>query len=82
VLKQTDLVPAPFEEGVAVIYVATAGLLDDVPVERIGVLAAKFIEYVHNHKQKILDAIRDTKELSEESEKVLAEAVQEVKKLI
>ncbi len=81
VLKQTDMVPLPFEEEVAVLYVATAGFLDDVPVERIGELSGKFIEYLHNHKQKVLDTIRMTKELSEESEKELASAITEVKKL-
>ena len=81
ILKQTDLAPVPFEEAVAVLYVATAGLLDDVPVERIQTLAEKFIAYLHDHRRDILEAIGAKRELDEASEKGLAEAIEELKKL-
>ncbi|MDO8558391.1 MAG: F0F1 ATP synthase subunit alpha [bacterium] len=81
ILKQVDLAPMPLEEEVSMLYVAVSGLLDDIPVEKIGRVSEKFIEFLHNHKQKTLDAIRTTKELSEENEKELLAAIEEVKKL-
>ena len=81
ILKQTDLAPVPFEEAVAVIYVATAGLLDNVPVERIQAVAVKFVEYVKNHTPKVFEEIRKTRELSETTERELATSIAEVKKL-
>lgn len=82
VLKQTDLMPVPFEEEAALLFVATAGLLDDVAVERIQTAGQAFIQYLRDHQRSDLETIRSTREISEKQETALRQAVEEVKKLL
>ncbi|MDP3963650.1 MAG: F0F1 ATP synthase subunit alpha [bacterium] len=81
ILKQTDLAPVPFEEEAALLYVATAGLLDDVSVDRVQSTAQAFVEYLRDHRKNILDGIRTGRQFTDEHEKGLADAIGEVKQL-
>jgi len=48
VLKQPQYQPLPLENQVAVLYAATNGFLDDVPVGRVGQWKADFLQFLHS----------------------------------
>ncbi len=71
ILKQGQYAPVPVEEQVAVIFVATQGLLDAVPVARLRELETEFIGKLQIQHTEVLDAIRETGVLSDEHREVL-----------
>ncbi|MXW63833.1 MAG: F0F1 ATP synthase subunit alpha [Bacteroidetes bacterium SB0662_bin_6] len=72
ILKQGQYAPVPVEEQVAVIFVATQGLLDAVPVHRLRELETEFIGKLQIQHKDLLDAIRETGELTDEHREVLS----------
>jgi F-type H+-transporting ATPase subunit alpha len=73
VLKQPQYRPVPVERQVVAIWVATGGYLDQLPVED----AKRFVQDFTDHlasRTKVLEAIAETGELSEESEAALKQA--------
>jgi F-type H+/Na+-transporting ATPase subunit alpha len=81
ILKQVDMAPMPFEEEAAQIYAGTSGALDEVQVEKVPAFCAKYVQYLRDHKQKALNAMREKRELTDDIEKELVSALAEVKKL-
>ncbi|PKL72044.1 F0F1 ATP synthase subunit alpha [Candidatus Kuenenbacteria bacterium HGW-Kuenenbacteria-1] len=80
ILKQGQFEPMPTEHQVAIIFAATQGLLDDVPVEKIKSFEEKFHEYLKLEQKELLDEIKEKKELTEEIDKKLKGALEEFKK--
>jgi len=72
-LKQQQYSPLAVEEQVMVLYAATRGFLDDVPVARVREFEAKFLAYLKASKPDILAGIRNIGTLSEPQ--VLLEAI-------
>ena len=72
ILKQGQYAPVPVEEQVAVVFVATQGLLDAVPVHRLRELETEFIGKLQIQHKDLLDAIRETGVLSDEHREVLS----------
>lgn len=70
-LNQGRGVPLPFEMQAAVIFAATNGYLDTFPPEEIGMLDMRLQEYLVREAGGTLIAIRESKEIREESEKTL-----------
>jgi len=60
-LKQGQNSPFPVEEQVAIIYLGTKGLLNDVPVKKVREFEVEFLSYMRNKHQDTLDAIRTSK---------------------
>lgn len=79
-LKQDIFHPMPFEKQVCIIYAGANGYLDDIDVEGVQKFENKFLEYLDTRKAKLLTAIRDGKELTDELEKELKKAIEEFKK--
>ncbi len=79
VLKQGQYKPMPVEFQVLIIYVVTRKLLLDVPVDRVGEFEESFFEYIKTSYPEIPESIRNTKELSEEMEEKLKEAIDSFK---
>jgi F-type H+/Na+-transporting ATPase subunit alpha len=50
-------------EQVAIIYAGTQGLVDKVPVAMIKDFEAKFISYLKDSNNKVLNEIKETNEL-------------------
>ena len=75
VLKQPQYSPVPVENQVAVIYALTNGHLDEVDVDRITAWERDFHIYLRTQKPEILNAIRETKMLGDDTESALEEAV-------
>jgi F-type H+-transporting ATPase subunit alpha len=79
-LKQPQYTPYPVEDQVASIWAGTEGYLDDVPVEDVGRFETDFLDYLKRSRKGILDAIRETGQLSDDGVTALKDAVVEFKK--
>ncbi|MCS7077919.1 MAG: F0F1 ATP synthase subunit alpha [Bacteroidia bacterium] len=76
-LKQPQYNPVPVEEQIAAIYVATKGLLDVVPVEKIKEFEAQFIFRLKNEHSNVLENLKKGK-LDEAETSVLEAVAKEV----
>src|SRR5487761_655224 len=70
-LKQPQFSPLKMEEQVAVIYAGTRGYLDKVEVANVTRFEAQMLGELRAKAPKILDSIRDKRELSQDTEKEL-----------
>ncbi len=75
VLNQPRGVPLPFEMQAAIIFAATNGYLDNFPPQEMSAIETKLQEYLTREAGGILAAIRDSKEISEETETALRAAL-------
>ena len=75
VLKQDRNAPISVENQVAIMYAVTRDLLSDLPVERVRDFEPFLFEYLGNHCEDALAAIRTTGALSEETEAALHDAI-------
>jgi F-type H+-transporting ATPase subunit alpha len=74
-LKQPQFSPMPVEQQVVVVWAGTEGLLDDVPVEDVRRFEAEFLDHLRRNRAGILDTIRETGEMSDDTVTALKEAV-------
>ncbi|MBF0318059.1 MAG: F0F1 ATP synthase subunit alpha, partial [Nitrospirae bacterium] len=79
-LKQLQYMPMPFEEQVAVLFAATEGFLDQVPVEKIRDFEPAFLHYMRKNKETLLKAIIEKKAITDDLKPTLSEAVKEFMK--
>jgi F-type H+-transporting ATPase subunit alpha len=77
-LNQPQYDPWPMEEQVIALYAGIHGFLDDVPTDQVSRLQDELREYMRT-EGSILKEIRDTKDLPEELEKRLDEAIEKFK---
>lgn len=78
VLKQGQYVPVAVEEQVAIIYVANAGLLDAIPVERMKEFEKEYIERLRLRHADALASIVKTGKTSDETGAILRNEAQEL----
>jgi len=78
-LKQPQYKPMVVEEQVAVLYAGTRGFLDDIAVTDAIRFGEELVEFMRNQKSDILAEIVQTKDLGSETEKKLADAINEFK---
>lgn len=79
-LKQPQYQPMPVEKQVMIIYAATKKYLIDIPVEDILPFEKALFEYVDTKYPDIPESIRTEKQMSEEIEAKLIQAIEECKK--
>ena len=79
ILKQPQYKPMPVEYQVCIIYAATKKYLLDIPVDMVLDFQEKLFEHIDTKYPEIIQSIKDTKELSEEIEAKLVDAINEVK---
>ena len=79
-LKQPQYKPMPVERQVMIIYAATQKHLLDIAVEDVLRFEAELFDYVETKYPEIPEAIRTTKVMDEETEKLLVKAIEECKK--
>jgi len=79
-LKQPQNSPFSVAEQIALIYSGINGLVDDVPVSKIKTFSSKLISYLGTTKPEYGDAIGTTQKFEEETETILKQAIEEVKK--
>jgi F-type H+-transporting ATPase subunit alpha len=76
VLKQPQYQPMAVEEQVAAIFAVTNGFFDDIPAEEAKRFEADLLEWLRARNSEQLAAIRDTGEMSEETEAALRSGIQ------
>jgi F-type H+/Na+-transporting ATPase subunit alpha len=83
VLKQPQYQPAPLEDQVALLYAATNGFLNDVPVSQVGQWKLDFTQFMHTSHadlmRKIFETRLDRKFPSDEIRSALEAAIKEFK---
>lgn len=79
ILRQPQYSPVSVEHQVVILYVTVKKHLIDVPVDRISLFEREFLNYVDNNYPDIIESIRETKDLTEETEKKIEKAVKEFK---
>ena len=78
-LKQPQYVPMPVEEQVMIIYVATNGYLDDLPVSAVKKFEREFYLFMRDKYPDVGIQIKQTGKLSDENVETLKKAAVEFK---
>ena len=78
-LKQPQASPLPVEEEVVVIWTGTTGQLDDIAVEDVRRFESEFLDYMRRERSGLLEAIRESKKLEDETRSGLEDAVEAFK---
>jgi F-type H+-transporting ATPase subunit alpha len=79
ILKQPQFSPLILAEQVAVVYAGVKGLIDEVPVESVVQFCRELREYLKTNKAEFINKIQTEKQLSDEAEAMLKDAINEVK---
>jgi len=74
-LKQTQFSPMQMEEQVCVLYAGVNGYLDALPVNRVKAFQDGLLNALKSQNAALLEAIRTSKDLSDDSGKTLKAAV-------
>ncbi|UQA62175.1 F0F1 ATP synthase subunit alpha [Polyangium aurulentum] len=80
ILKQGQYVPLPVEKQVLIIYAATNGYVDDLPVESLGQFERELYAYVEGKHPTVLPDIAEKKVLDDDLKKRLNKAIESFKK--
>ncbi len=78
ILKQDQYDPMPVEHQIAIIYVAIEGMLDAVPLDRIGEFEQQFHERLQARHGDVLDEIRETKKLSDDAKATIQQVAEDL----
>src|SRR3954463_9608974 len=81
-VKQPQFRPMPVEQEVMVIYAGTKGYLDDIPLNRVQEFQNAFLTYVDQRAAGLRDGLAQKKELTEDFEKQLKQALDDFKKTV
>ncbi len=79
-LKQPQYKPMPVEYQVIIIFAVTRKYVLDIPTEKIGDFETGLFDFINTKYPTIPEQIKESKELSEENEKALVNAIEEFKK--
>jgi len=80
ILKQGVNQPLPVERQVVSLYIVTKGHLDTIPVQDVRRFEAEFLAYVEVNRPEIFQSIRDTKDLTADTDSALIDAIATFKK--
>jgi F-type H+-transporting ATPase subunit alpha len=75
-LKQAQFSPLKMEEQVVVIYAGVNGFLDPLPVERVKAFENGLLTHIRSKHSDVLEAIRSSKDLGDDTAKRLKSAVE------
>ncbi len=79
ILKQPQYRPQPVERQVVAVYAATGGHLDGYPVEDAKRFMEDFLAYVETRSAEVFAAIKDSGDLSDETEAAIKGALDDFK---
>ena len=79
VLKQAQQQPLSLEEEVIILFAVNAGLTDDIPLERCAAFEEQLLRHVATTHPDIGENIRETKDLSDETEAKLTQIINDFK---
>ena len=81
ILKQPQYQPMDVEEQVIVIWAATNGYVDDIPVEEVRNFEAELLKFIRNSHPGLVQSIREKKTLTPEIISDLQVAMKDLKEL-
>jgi len=79
-LKQGQYVPMPMEEQVLVIFAASNGFLDELPIEAIRKYEEEVLRFLREKKADVVGELRDKKIIDEALKEKIMAALEEFKK--
>jgi F-type H+-transporting ATPase subunit alpha len=79
ILKQPQYDPQPVERQVVTVYTVTGGHLDEYPVDDAKRFMEGFLSFVETRSPEVFSAIKDTGDLSEETEDAIRSAIADYK---
>jgi F-type H+-transporting ATPase subunit alpha len=79
VLKQGPYSPIPIEKQVVMIFAGANGFLDDISVSAVNKFEAELMPFMDAKYSNILDAIRNEKKISDETDAELRKALEDFK---
>ena len=82
VLKQLQYEPMSIGKQVSIMFAATNGYMDDVPVEKVKDFEDAFHTFMADSQSSILDEIIEKKQLDDDLSKSLGEAIDSFKKTV
>jgi F-type H+-transporting ATPase subunit alpha len=74
-LKQAQYSPMEVMDQILVIYAATKGFFDSIPVEKIQLAEKDLLDFIKNRNKEIIDEIKNNGSLSAEGEAKLIETI-------
>ncbi|PSB21373.1 F0F1 ATP synthase subunit alpha [filamentous cyanobacterium CCP2] len=80
ILKQPQYSPLSVAEQVALIYSGINGYLDDIPTDKVVTFTKGLRDYLKTSKARYMEIIGSERQLNEEAEGLLKEAIAEYKK--
>ena len=80
ILKQSQFAPMSVEKQVVILFAATKGFLDDIPVDKLDEFEQKFSDFMSTRKKNVLDTIIKEESLSKKTEQELEKSIEEFKK--
>ena len=80
VIKQPQYQPVPLERQVAILHIATRGLLDDVPTPRVREFEAQFMRFLESERTDVMHRIAETRTLDDDSAAALESAAADFRK--
>lgn len=80
ILKQDQYVPMDVEKQTVVVWAATNGFVDDVPVAQVRHFEAELLKFLDAGGSALLSALRDKKQINDEVKQTLTSTLGEFKK--
>ncbi len=77
ILKQGVNSPVPVEKQIAIIYLGTKGLINNVPVEKVREFEAEYLQILDNSHREVLDTLKAGK-LTDEVTNTLTEVAKDL----
>ncbi|ACM60524.1 ATP synthase F1 subcomplex alpha subunit [Caldicellulosiruptor bescii] len=78
-LKQPQYKPLPVWHQVVILYSAINGYLMDIEVSKVREFNEKLVQYISANYPQIFDSIKETKDLTPETEELLKKVIVEIK---
>ena len=79
-LKQNEASPVTMEQQVCMFHIANEGVLDDIPVEKVKEFEMGWYDYAESNMSEVLNTIKSSGELSDDSKKTISEISSKYKK--
>ncbi len=79
VLKQGQYAPLSLEQEVVILFAVNSGAMEDVPLERAGEFEDGVLRHVSSSHPDILESIRDTRDITDETEGKLNQVIADYK---
>jgi F-type H+-transporting ATPase subunit alpha len=81
ILKQNQYTPVEVENQAIIIFAATNGHLDDVPVKEVKRFEKEYFQFLNQKYYEVVKAVRDEKALSDKTKETLTASLKEFKSM-